>query len=114
MLAPHHREDAQLGEIRLTSEDFLDALEFFWIETVLLDEFGCNDRICCRLPGCHRPDHTNPWCLCLNGSILQEKVNIDTVLQVQGKRKHQQKETNNEENNPWICLGANRPVGSGA
>src|SRR5882724_1519498 len=42
--------------------------------------------------------------------FLQEKVNIDTVLQVQGKRKHQQKETNNEENNPWIRLCANRPI----
>src|SRR4029450_6717979 len=114
MLAPHHREDAQLGEIRVTAENFLDAREFFWSETVLLDEFGCNDRICSRLLAGHRRDHTNRCGLCLNGSILQEKVNIDTVLQVQGKRKHQQKETNNEENNPWICLGANRPVGSGA
>ncbi len=29
VLAPHNREDAELGEIWFPSEDFLDALEFF-------------------------------------------------------------------------------------
>src|SRR5438477_1176064 len=44
MLAPHHREDAQLGVIRVAAEDFLDAPEFLWRQAVLLDEFGGDRR----------------------------------------------------------------------
>ena len=40
VLAPHDREDAQLGEVRLTAEDGLDAREFIRREAVLGDEFG--------------------------------------------------------------------------
>ena len=45
MLAPHHGKDTELGEVRLTPEDFLDPLEFFRRETVLFDQFGCYDWI---------------------------------------------------------------------
>jgi hypothetical protein len=41
-----------------------------------------------------------------------EKMNRGAVHRVQGKRKYQQKETNNnEEDNRWIRLRANRPIG---
>ena len=40
MLAPHHREDAELGEVRLAAEDLLDALEFLRREAVFRDKFG--------------------------------------------------------------------------
>src|SRR6185437_3268281 len=92
-------------------EDFFDPLEFFRSEAVLFDEVGCYDWIDSRLLAGHRRNHTSRCGACLNGSIVQEKVNMDVVRHVQGKRKHQQKETNNEENNPWIRLCADRPTG---
>ena len=36
MLAPHDGEDSELGEVRLASENFFDALEFIRLEAVLL------------------------------------------------------------------------------
>ncbi len=45
VLAPHDRENSELGEIRLATENFFDPLELFWSETVLLDEVWCNDWI---------------------------------------------------------------------
>ncbi len=40
MLAPHHREDAQLGVARLAAEDGLELLVFLGREVVLLHQFG--------------------------------------------------------------------------
>jgi hypothetical protein len=40
---------------------------------VLLDEFGCNNRIDSRLLAGHRRDHTNRCGVCLNGSIFARK-----------------------------------------
>ena len=45
MLAPHHGKDAELGEVRLAPEDFLNLLEFFRRKAVLFDQFGCNNWI---------------------------------------------------------------------
>ena len=45
MLAPHHREDAELGEVRLASEDALDARVFLRREAVLGDQFGRDGRV---------------------------------------------------------------------
>ena len=45
MLALHHREYTELGEVRLASEDFLDPLEFFRRKAVLFHQVGCNKRI---------------------------------------------------------------------
>ena len=45
MLAPHYRENAELGEVRLAPEDFLNPLEFFRRKAVLFDQFGCNNWI---------------------------------------------------------------------
>ncbi len=42
MLAPHHAENAQLGEIGLAAENFLDARVFFGREAVLGDEFAAS------------------------------------------------------------------------
>ena len=40
VLAPHHGEDAQFGEVRRAAEDGLDARVFLGREAVLGDEFG--------------------------------------------------------------------------
>ena len=40
VLAPHHAEDAQLGEGRLAAQRLQDALVFFRREAVFPDEFG--------------------------------------------------------------------------
>jgi hypothetical protein len=42
MLAPHHREDAQLRVVRLAAQNAFDALILLGGEAVLLDQFGCN------------------------------------------------------------------------
>ena len=42
MLAPHDRENSQLGEIRLAAENFLDAFVFFRRETMFAHHFGRN------------------------------------------------------------------------
>src|SRR5262249_15593833 len=42
VLAPHNRENSQLGEVWFAPEDLLDSFEFFRRQTVLLHEFGCN------------------------------------------------------------------------
>ena len=39
MLAPHDREDPELGEVRIAAQDFFNAFEFVRGETVLRDEF---------------------------------------------------------------------------
>ena len=39
MLTPHYGENSQLGKIWLAAENFVDALEFFRCEAVLLDKF---------------------------------------------------------------------------
>src|SRR3954447_10392140 len=48
MLAPHHGEDAQLREIRLTTEDFFDPLVLIGLEPVLGDELRGNGGIGCN------------------------------------------------------------------
>ena len=45
VLAPHHRENAELGEIRLAPENLFDALEFVRHQTVFRDELGCDGGI---------------------------------------------------------------------
>ena len=45
MLAPHDRENPELGEIRLASENLFDALVFLRGQAVFRDEFGCDWRI---------------------------------------------------------------------
>ena len=44
MLAPHDREDPQLGEVRFAAENFFDALVFFRREAVFAHHFGRNLR----------------------------------------------------------------------
>src|SRR5213592_923381 len=45
MLTPHDGKDSELGEIGLTTEDFLDALEFFGNEAVFRYDIRCDSRI---------------------------------------------------------------------
>ena len=45
VFTPHDRENAQLGKVRLATEDFFDPLELFRSEAVPLDEFGRNNWI---------------------------------------------------------------------
>ena len=45
VLAPHDREDAELGEVRFAPEDLLDALEFLRGEPVFRDQIGRDRRI---------------------------------------------------------------------
>ena len=45
MLAPHHREDAQLRVVRVAPEDFPDALVFLRRQAVLLDEFRSDSGV---------------------------------------------------------------------
>ena len=40
VLAPHHAEDAEFGEIGIAAENFLDARVFFGREAVFGDDFG--------------------------------------------------------------------------
>ena len=40
MLGPHHREDAELGQVRLAPERVQDALIFLGAEAVLGDDLG--------------------------------------------------------------------------
>ncbi len=42
VLAPHHAEDAQLGEVRVTTENFLDARVLFGRKAVLSRQFWCD------------------------------------------------------------------------
>ena len=44
MLAPHHRENPELGEVRFAPENFFDALVFLRREPVLAHHFGCDFR----------------------------------------------------------------------
>jgi len=53
MLAPHYGKDAELGEVRLAPEDFLDPLEFFRRKAVLLDQFGCDNWLGLRCVARH-------------------------------------------------------------
>src|SRR4051794_20717547 len=45
MLAPHDREDPELSEIWLASEDFSDALELVRRQTMLRHKVRCDRRI---------------------------------------------------------------------
>jgi hypothetical protein len=54
VLAPHDRENAELGEVRFTPEDFFDALEFFRCKAVLCHNFRCHNRIDSRRLAGHR------------------------------------------------------------
>src|SRR5262245_10536077 len=45
MLAPHYGKDSELGKVRFTTEDFLDALEFFRRQAVFRHEFRSYFRI---------------------------------------------------------------------
>ena len=54
MLAPHHREDPELGEVRLASENFLNPLEFVRSKAVLFDQFRSNSGIGLRCFARHR------------------------------------------------------------
>ena len=45
MLAPHHRENAELGEIWIAAENLFDALEFVRGQTVFRDELRCDGGI---------------------------------------------------------------------
>ena len=45
VLAPHHRENAELGEVRLATQYFFDPLELFRSEPVLLSERQRDDGI---------------------------------------------------------------------
>src|SRR5262249_10290253 len=44
VLRPHHREDAELGEIRLAAEQLLDARVFLARETVAFEDLGVDHR----------------------------------------------------------------------
>ena len=54
VFTPHDRENSELGEIRLATEDFFDPLELFRSEPVPLDNFGRNDWIGGRRFAAHR------------------------------------------------------------
>src|SRR6476619_5068903 len=54
MVAPHHGKDAELGEVRLAPEDFLNLLEFFQCKAVLFNQVGCNNWIALRCFADHR------------------------------------------------------------
>ena len=54
MLAPHHRKDSQLGEIRFASQNFFDLLEFFRGETVFRHQLRSYFRIGGRFGAGHR------------------------------------------------------------
>src|SRR5437660_7829158 len=45
VLAPHHGKDSELGEVRFTPENFLDALEFFRSQAVLRHQLGSDGWI---------------------------------------------------------------------
>ena len=47
MLAPHDRENAQLGEVWLAAEDFFDALEFVRRQTMFRDQLRSDFRFGC-------------------------------------------------------------------
>jgi hypothetical protein len=40
MFTPHHGENPELGEIRLTTEDFFDPVVFFRGETMFCHDLG--------------------------------------------------------------------------
>src|SRR6266852_5948523 len=42
MLRPHHREHAELDQVRLAAEQFFNACEFFGGEIVSGESFGCD------------------------------------------------------------------------
>ncbi len=42
VLAPHHAEDAKLGEVRIAAKNFLDARVFLGGEAVLGRQFQCD------------------------------------------------------------------------
>ena len=48
MLAPHHREDAELGKIRVPAEYFFYAFVLVRLKPVLRDEFWSNGGIGCN------------------------------------------------------------------
>src|SRR5438477_370126 len=54
MLTPHDGKDSELGEIGLTTEDFLDALEFFGDEAVFRHDIRCDSRIESRFGVSHQ------------------------------------------------------------
>src|ERR1044072_9571670 len=54
VLAPHHRENSQLSEIRFAPKNFSDAVKFFRRKSMLFDEFRRNHRIGIRLFAAHR------------------------------------------------------------
>jgi hypothetical protein len=45
MLTPHHGENPELGEIRLTTEDLFDPVVFFRRQTMFGHHFGRHERI---------------------------------------------------------------------
>ena len=55
MFRPHHREDAEFGDIRLAAERVQYALIFLRVEAMLAHGFGgdfglCDQRVCCHAP----------------------------------------------------------------
>jgi hypothetical protein len=68
VLAPHYRENSQLGEIWLAPEDFLNALEFFRGEAVLLDKFWSDYWLGHRHLADHRQVHVTESARPLNHS----------------------------------------------
>ena len=69
VLAPHHAEDAELGEVRVAAEDFLDARVFVGREAVLGRHLGrdfdfsrkhCHSRIVRRGSMSGHPNRPDP------------------------------------------------------
>ena len=54
MLAPHHRKDSELGEIRFATENFFDPLEFFRGQAVFRHQLRSYFRIGGRFGADHR------------------------------------------------------------
>src|SRR5437870_4900666 len=76
MLAPHDRENSQLGKVRFATEDFFDPLELLPSEAVPLHEFGCNDRVGRRRLFAH--SHVTLANQC-SGSITQSRCTYESV-----------------------------------
>ena len=55
MLAPHHGENSELGEIRLATQDFLDPLKLLRSQTVSFDQLRCDYWIGGRRCATHWP-----------------------------------------------------------
>src|SRR6266480_4085522 len=81
MLAPHHRKNSQLGEIRFATKNFFDAFEFFRSQSVLGHQVRGNDWTPKAFASWidrrtwHRRNHVSESADALNGSISLEYKN---------------------------------------